>query len=269
MPFRKRNLKFADDDIAKTRELLRLSVSGWSGPATIEALYSAVEACFLSGGSGGSLRTEEERSTTPASWWRSVPQEERALVQQLEAEAKYIFDQWNADRSSISVSEVVRLRRHANAESTRIRRAADGAIQREMGSDFPDQALCWKILKKIRRPVESVVIDVGTLTAHFTNVFHRKDRPIFVVENPVDGWGVTKLGEKYLDAPFTDDELVKALKALNGTAATGPELVPSSAIKEVFKDSSARVPLLSLVNLCWSEGRIPKCWGGNGTFYSL
>jgi hypothetical protein len=49
-------------------------------------------------------------------------------------------------------------------------------------------------------------------------------------------------------------------------AGTGPELILSSAIKEVFKDSEARVLLLSLVNLCWSEGSIPPSWGENKLF---
>ncbi len=185
---------------------------------------------------------------------------------QLEAEARYIFDLWCDDPTVVSVSEVVEIRRRANAESMKVRREADNAIQQEMGQDFPNQALCWKILRKIRSPVESVVIDVGTLTNHFTKVFHRRDRPVYLLKDQYEGWGATLPGEVHLDRPFSDDELVRALKSLNGSAATGPELVPSAAIKEVFRERDSRVMLLSLMNRCWSEGRIPRVWGESELF---
>ncbi len=175
----------------------------------------------------------------------------------------YVYTQ---NPSSISVSQVVEIRRRANRESTKARRLADGEIQKEMGKEFPDQSLCWKILRKIRHPVEAVAIDVGTLTDHFTKVFHRCDRPVLIGVEDGEGWGETAPNERHLDMPFTDDELERALKALNGSAGTGPELIPSSSIKEVFKESEARVLLLSLVNLCWNEGRIPSSWGENKLF---
>jgi hypothetical protein len=68
-------------------------------------------------------------------------------------------------------------------------------------------------------------------------------------------------GEAALDLPFTDGELVQALKTLNSAAAVGPQCIPSTAIKEVFRDDSARPVLLSLMNRCWSEGSVPSCWG--------
>ncbi len=256
MPLRSRNLLFYEEEVAKTRELLKISVSGWAGPATVENLYATVESCFLSGGTSSSARDHDRAPV--ASWWRYVPTESRDLVKQLELEAKYIFDNWCGQTGSVSLSEVVAARRHLNSVSMRIRREADKEIQREMGKDFPNQALCWKILRKIRNPVESVKIDIGTLTNHFTNVFHRRDRPVLI---RTAGGVETSANEVHFDLPFTDDELVAALKSLNGAAATGPELVPSSAIKEVFKDSDSRVLLLSLVNACWDEGRLPAPWG--------
>lgn len=264
MPTRKSNLKFTDSDVTRVRELLALCSSSNYG-RSIESLYSSLESCFLCAGVS-SPNSDNMRRDTPASWWRYVPQDSRELIKQLEDEAASIFDSWCANPSSVSVTEVVDYRRRATREGTRVRREADAAIQREMGQEFPDQSLCWKILRRIRNPVQDVVIDIGTLQSHFTKVFHRRDRPLFHVADPVDGWGTTKATEAHLDLPFTDDELVAALRALNGTAATGPELVPSRIIKEVFGDQASRIPLLCLMNACWCEGKIPRAWGESELF---
>jgi hypothetical protein len=75
------------------------------------------------------------------------------------------------------------------------------------------------------------------------------------------GWGTTRNYDKKYDELFTDEELVRALRDLNGQAGTGPQKIPSQAIKEVFVDDNARSVLLVLVNLCFQLGVIPSPWG--------
>jgi hypothetical protein len=135
-----------------------------------------------------------------------------------------------------------------------------------MAKGFVDPGLCWRILQKIQNPVSAVAIDAGTLQTHFTKVFHRQDRPLLHGPDPVLGWGTTSSGELAYDLPFTDAELVNALKSLNAAAATGPECIPSKSIKDVFVDARARSCLLSLVNRCWADGVIPKKWGQSELF---
>jgi hypothetical protein len=71
LPLRKRNLRFDDGNVKRTRELLDVTVAGWNGPSTVESLYSAIESCFLSGGTSGE---QQDATKGPASWWRYVPQ---------------------------------------------------------------------------------------------------------------------------------------------------------------------------------------------------
>jgi hypothetical protein len=51
-----------------------------------------------------------------------------------------------------------------------------------------------------------------------------------------------------------------ALQDLKGQAGTGPQRVPSQAIKDVFANDESRLVLLLLMNLCFQEGRIPASW---------
>jgi hypothetical protein len=132
---------------------------------------------------------------------------------------------------------------------------------KEMRTQFPSHTLCWKVLRKLRSPDQSVAIDVGTLQRHFSSIFHRRDRPLLIIEDPVQGWGITLPGDAHFDMPFTDCELRRALRDLNGQAGTGPERIPSSSIKEVFNDDDSRPILLLLMNICFQEGVIPEEWG--------
>jgi hypothetical protein len=106
-----------------------------------------------------------------------------------------------------------------------------------------------------------VAIDVGTLQSHFSAIFHRRDRPLIIVEDPIDGWGETLPGDAHLDMPFTDRELRTALRDLNGQAGTGPERIPSQTIKDVFDSAEVRPILLLLMNIVFQEGVIPNEWG--------
>jgi hypothetical protein len=264
LPFRLPNLRFYDREVCASRDLLKLCVSGL-GLLPVDTVYEKIESCFVNG-SSLERPSHFKNSSSPSSWWRLVPHESRVLIATLEEESRYIFESWMSGDGAFSLSEVVEHRRHANRVNLRVRREADVALQREMGKDFPNQALCWKILRKIRKPVDTVSIDIGTLTNHFSRIFHRRDRPLHFWNGLPGVAGETMPDENFLDEPFTDDELVRALKDLNGGAATGPERVPSAAIKEVFRDAESRVPLLLLMNACWQEGRIPRSWGETELF---
>ncbi len=136
-----------------------------------------------------------------------------------------------------------------------------GKLLEEMRVQFPDQALCWKVIKKLRCPAPMVSIDIGTLQRHFSGIFHRQDRLLFILQDPVAGWGVTRPEDVHFDEPFTDEDLLRALRDLNGQAGTGPQRIPSQVIKEVFADKDSRSVLLLLMNLCFQEGVIPTPWG--------
>lgn len=65
---------------------------------------------------------------------------------------------------------------------------------------------------------------------------------------------------------FSDEDLCRTLKDLNGKAAVGPQGITSHVIKEVFADCRSRPGLLALMNRCWAEGRIPRAWSESEIF---
>lgn len=79
-------------------------------------------------------------------------------------------------------------------------------------------------------------------------------------ENSADGC------DQGFDGPFDDAELQAALQDLNGSAAVGPQGVPSWVLKEVFQETLARPALLALMNQCWSSGTIPAAWSHSELF---
>jgi hypothetical protein len=121
---------------------------------------------------------------------------------------------------------------------------------------------CWDLIQKLRNPTQPVAIDAFTLTTHFQSVFHTTTEPLVLNLNqlgllpPLD-FSITQ---------FSDEELVAALGDLNANAATGPQRVSSRYLKDVFKSSDARVPLLLLMNICFETGQVPKTWGYSEVF---
>jgi exonuclease III len=264
LPLRSPNLVFVPNRVNRTRELLRLCSSQFSSVRTVDDCYDTIEAVFLN---CGVEKQRVSQSYRAGSWWRYVPRELRTEVDGLENETTEKVRSWIANEPGApSTEDLITLRRKLSEVSMRAYKLADVALQEEMAKGFVDASLCWRILKKIRNPVASVAIDVGTLEEHFAKVFHRRDRPVIHLPDPVLGWGTTISGESAYDLPFTDKELVEALKELNGAAATGPERIPSRTIKDVFSDMDARAPLLSLMNLCWETGTVPRAWGENELF---
>ncbi len=252
-----RNLKFYPGSVLSVRELLLTCLSDISGHPSVEHVYDTMLQSFYVYG--------HESSTIPtsdgSSWWRYVPANLQQELHELESDAKFLAREWSEGRRVYTTGEVVSFRRELNRVSALCRGLAETAILQEMRSQFPNQGLCWKVLRKLRSPESSVAIDIGTLQQHFTRIFHRRDRPVFVDVHPQEGWGRTRPGERHFDEPFTDRELKRALKELNGQAGTGPERVPSQAIKDVFADEQVRPILLLLMNICFQEGVLPTAWG--------
>ncbi len=106
----------------------------------------------------------------------------------------------------------------------------------------------------------SVSIPAEVLISHFKSIFYTDVEPLAFTDPLwpfLDGVG---------DGPFSDEELVSALRRLNGQAAVGPERVPSSILKSVFNDTKTRAPLLALMNLCFTSGKMPDAWGESEIF---
>ncbi len=262
LPCREPNLLFPTDRLLMTRDVLRLLTSVGSLPSTVNELYNKIESAFLSCGLLKKVRCE---FTASESWWRLVPGDIRRKLETLETVSVHRTRAWVArEVDAPSIEELIDMRREYAEVCTAARRAADINLQQQMMDCFPDPSLCWKVIRKIRNPSSAVAIDVGTLQAHFTRIFHKRDRPVVLTSGPDTG---TDTGHhNQLNLPFTDQEMKTALKELNGSAAVGPERIPSQALKEVFKDDNARSLLLVLMNRCWSDGVIPQPWGQSELF---
>ncbi len=121
---------------------------------------------------------------------------------------------------------------------------------------------CWDLVRRLRSPSQAVAIDVRTMIDHFVEVFHDPHAPLII-----DVSHLHILPDADHDIiPFADDELVAALRALNGKAATGPQRVSSRYLKHVFSNQESRVPLLLLYNRCFMSGTIPSAWGESEVF---
>ena len=143
----------------------------------------------------------------------------------------------------------------------KVKKLAHRNMQRFIASSARSQFLCWDVIKKMRSCSSSVDISVNTLVDHFSHVYFTPTEPL-IFQNPLQSFDLNEVN----DLQFTDEELVNALKNLNGKAAVGPERVPSRIIKLVFSSMKSRAPLLALMNLCFTTGRLPKDWGSSEIF---
>jgi hypothetical protein len=140
--------------------------------------------------------------------------------------------------------------------------AAEKRIGASLVRRCQGRTTCWDLMKKLRQPSQGVAIDAETLINHFSNIFYDRNepldfRPAALGIFPSDNFEVV---------PFSDDELVAALKALNAQAATGPQRVGSRYIRSVFSDGRTRVVLLALMNMCFVGGVVPTRWGESEVF---
>ncbi len=254
---RQPNLRFSSTAIDSIQNLLSDTLSSVASFPSVDTLYEIIVRSFFVFG-------VEKRSGVVgqgSSWWRYVPTDLQIKLRDLEQDAQFLASQWASGRSLFTVQEVISMRRELNNLAKVCFSSAESALLQDLRTQFPNQGLCWKVLKKLRNPSPTVAIDVGTLWQHFSTLFHRRDRPLQIMPDVTEGWGATKEGEEEFDEPFTDEEMVRALRDLNGQAGTGPERIPARAIKEVFADNDARCVLLTLMNLCFQEGVVPEPWG--------
>jgi hypothetical protein len=117
-------------------------------------------------------------------------------------------------------------------------------------------------MKRLRQPSRAVAIDAETLVQHFESIFYDPSEPLYF---HLDSLGIYPPSD-FVFVPFTDEELVYALSALNSQAAVGPQRVASRYLKSVFNDQKIRVVLLALMNMCFHSGRIPARWGESEVF---
>jgi hypothetical protein len=254
---REPNLRFSRESFDALRELLAVCLKGVGVfPDPGHAYSTIVEAFLMYGHARDNLPSQNGLS-----WWRYVPTHLQSRLAELEADGQFLARDWIEGTSNFTTDEVIGFRRELNEVSALCRDFAEKAIMEEMQGQFPSHALCWKVLRRIRGSTPTVAIDIGTLSDHFQRIFHRRDRPLMIAPDQQHGWGSTAPGERHLDSPFSDRELKRALKDLNGQAGTGPERIPSQVIKDVFADDSARSSLLILMNACFQTGTIPEEWG--------
>ncbi len=254
---RQPNLSFPTPAVAATRELMSTLPLCHASNLPPDLLYEKITRCFLTGG----VERKGMQVSRGSSWWQYVPTELQVRLKELESDAQFLAREWSQGRLLFTTSEVFQFRRELNHVSKLCSQAAESAILHELRSQFPNHTLCWKVLRKLRCPSPTVAIDLGTLHQHFQAIFHRRDRPLFIVEDPHAGWGTTRPHDQKFDELFTDEELMVALRDLNGQAGTGPQRIPSQAIKDVFQYEDARPALLLLVNMCFQLGVIPSAWG--------
>jgi hypothetical protein len=145
---------------------------------------------------------------------------------------------------------------------SRARRVAEKRIGAHLARKAKGRFACWDLVKKLRNPTQAVAIDAYTLSEHFESVFHSTNDPLIL---NLDQLGLLPPPD-FSVVPFTDEELIAALKALNANAATGPQKISSRYLKDVFASRESRVSLLLLMNICFDTGQVPKSWGYSEVF---
>jgi hypothetical protein len=117
-------------------------------------------------------------------------------------------------------------------------------------------------MRKLCQPSHAVAINSKTLIRHFSSIFFDPNEPLHFVPEHL---GIFPPAD-FDFVPFSDQELVAALSALNSQAAVGPQRVASRYLKSVFRDERTRVVLLALMNMCFYQGRVPSRWGESEVF---
>ncbi len=145
---------------------------------------------------------------------------------------------------------------------TEARKQAEKRLGASLAQESKGHTTCWKLMKKLRNPSRAAAIDSETILQHFSSIFFDPNEPIFF---DVSALGIFPPSNFELQ-PFTDSELVSALKALNAQAATGPQPVASRYLKSVFKSEKIKVVLLVLMNRCFFDGTVPARWGVSEVF---
>jgi hypothetical protein len=206
---------------------------------------------------------QRDRTTTGSlseQWTSFLSEDEKEILRDLDRSNQRLAELIQSNRaSSVDISSFRRLRAQTLAESKRKaeKRIAAFIVHRAKG-----RFACWDLIRRLRNPMETVSMDAFSIAEHFAEVFHDTTAPLILDLNqlglppPVD----------FSAEPFSDEELLAAIKKLNGNTATGPQRVSSKYIKHVFSSPTARVPLLLLYNRCFITGTIPLAWGESEVF---
>ena len=182
-------------------------------------------------------------------------------MEELENDRHLLSTSILAGFNQFTAEEVKVFRDGYRATMKQAKKLAQRNMQRFIASSARSQFLCWDVIKKMRSSSSSVDICPKDLVDHFSHVYFTSVEPL-IFQNP---WQTFDLNEAH-DLQFTDVELQLALENLNGNAAVGPERIPSRTIKLVFASEKSRAPLLALMNLCFTTGRLPKAWGASEIF---
>jgi hypothetical protein len=220
-------------------------------------LYASIEGAFQA---YGLVRDIPRCRQVSQQWMNFLPDELKDHLMDLEQTHQRLVLQITqtgvvpSDHSSFRII-------YQNAFS-RARRIAERRIGAHLARKAKGRFACWDLIKKLRNPTQAVAIDAYTLSSHFESVFHSSGDALIL---SLDELGILPPPDFSVN-PFSDDELVAALKALNANAATGPQRISSRYLKDVFSTSESRVSLLLLMNICFDTGQVPKSWGYSEVF---
>ncbi len=252
------NLIFTPDSLRLVQAQMTLlgndlTLAHWN----INQLYNQILGCFLI---YGSHRNRVLSGPLSEQWTSFLSEEEKEILRDL-------------DRSNQRLAELVQINAASDYDITAFRRQraqtlseAKKRAEKRIAGFIVHRAkgrfACWDLIRRLRNPVETVSMDAFTVAEHFAEVFHNISAPLILDLAQMD---LPPPQDFQFDA-FSDDELVAAIKKLNGKAATGPQRISSKYIKHVFGNSAARVPLLLLFNRCFITGSVPLAWGESEVF---
>jgi hypothetical protein len=220
-------------------------------------LYASIEGAFQA---YGLVRDIPRCRQVSQQWMNFLPDELKDHLMDLEQTHQRIVQQFtqtgvvHPDHSSFRVTY--------QAAFSRARRVAERRIGAHLARKAKGRFACWDLIKKMRNPTQAVAIDAYSLSSHFESVFHSSSDALVL---NLDQLGLLPPPD-FSITPFSDEELIAALKALNANAATGPQKISSRYLKDVFSSSESRVSLLLLMNICFDTGQVPKAWGYSEVF---
>ncbi len=223
----------------------------------LNQLYSSMEGAFLA---YGLVRDVPRCRQVTQQWMNFLPDEMKDHLMDLEQTHQRIVHQ--VTQTGVAHADHSSFRMVYQVAFSRARRVAEKRIGAHLARKAKGRFACWDLIKKLRNPTQAVAIDAYTISSHFETVFHSTDDPLIL---NLDQLGLLPPPD-FSVVPFTDEELIAALRALNANAATGPQKISSRYLKDVFSSRDSRVSLLLLMNICFDTGQVPKSWGYSEVF---
>lgn len=148
------------------------------------------------------------------------------------------------------------------------RELRQSALLRLSSSDqakFANGQSVWKLLKDLRPSSDPVPIAPAVLQDHFSSVFYEPQLSL-ITQVPVLRMGPTVPVDSFLITPFRMEELADAMRDMNENSAPGPDKIPFSVLKVLFKSKEACKWLLLFLNQCFDQGRMPDEWAESEIF---